>query len=165
MTNEQAIKIIKKYDALECGYCHQGGEEIEEAFDMAIQALQADRGLNEWCHDCKEYDQEKHCCPRFNRVIRETLAEVQADGEYILKDTAIDDITTGLCEGVSCEECPFDIPDAICKVSIWLEQLSSVAIPTNAGLIGAILSVIDSSDFPEDKVHRIELMIRGEQDE
>ena len=27
----------------------------------------------EWCTDCKEYDHEKHCCPRFNKVIRHTL--------------------------------------------------------------------------------------------
>ena len=31
--------------------------------------------LDEWCTDCKEYDQERHCCPRFNRVIRQTLSE------------------------------------------------------------------------------------------
>lgn len=36
----------------------------------------ADPGLDEWCTDCKEYDHGKHCCPRFNRVIRETLEEV-----------------------------------------------------------------------------------------
>lgn len=33
--------------------------------------------FDEWCPDCKEYDQKRHCCPRFNRVIRETLAEVR----------------------------------------------------------------------------------------
>ena len=27
----------------------------------------------EWCTGCKEYDHEKHCCPRFNKVIRTTL--------------------------------------------------------------------------------------------
>lgn len=27
----------------------------------------------EWCTDCKEYDHEKHCCPRWNKVIRNTL--------------------------------------------------------------------------------------------
>ena len=32
---------------------------------------------DEWCYDCKEYDPSRHCCPRFNRVIRETLKEVQ----------------------------------------------------------------------------------------
>ena len=50
------------------------------------------------------------------------------------------------------------------RISKELDGLS-VAIPTNKGLIGAIQSVIDSSDFPEDKMHRIELMIRGKQDE
>ena len=32
---------------------------------------------NEWCTDCKEYDSEKHCCPRFNRVIRNALKDAQ----------------------------------------------------------------------------------------
>ena len=27
--------------------------------------------LDEWCHNCKEYDTERHCCPRYNRVIRD----------------------------------------------------------------------------------------------
>lgn len=31
--------------------------------------------INEWCTGCKEYDTEKHCCPRFNNVIRHTLNE------------------------------------------------------------------------------------------
>lgn len=31
----------------------------------------------EWCHDCKEYDQEKHCCPRWTKVIRNTVAELK----------------------------------------------------------------------------------------
>lgn len=34
-----------------------------------------ERKTDEWCSDCKEYDQEKHCCPRWNRVIRQTLSE------------------------------------------------------------------------------------------
>ena len=37
--------------------------------------------LDEWCTDCKEYDHEKHCCPRFNRVIRKTLEEVKENAE------------------------------------------------------------------------------------
>lgn len=31
----------------------------------------------EWCHDCKEYDQEKHCCHRWTKVIRQTVEEVK----------------------------------------------------------------------------------------
>lgn len=32
---------------------------------------------DEWCDDCKEYDQQNHSCPRFNRVIRTTLDDVR----------------------------------------------------------------------------------------
>lgn len=32
---------------------------------------------DEWCPGCKEYDQQKHCCSRFNKVIRRTLAELE----------------------------------------------------------------------------------------
>ena len=39
MTREEAIEIIRNYDVYGCGYCHQGGDEVEEAFDMAIKAL------------------------------------------------------------------------------------------------------------------------------
>ena len=39
----------------------------------------ADPGLDEWCTDCKEYDQERHCCPRWNRVIRETLKDARKE--------------------------------------------------------------------------------------
>lgn len=33
--------------------------------------------LNEWCTDCKEYDKDNHCCPRFNSVIGNTLNELE----------------------------------------------------------------------------------------
>lgn len=39
------------------------------------------RELDEWCTDCREYDNERHCCPRFNRVIRETAEEVRQNAE------------------------------------------------------------------------------------
>ena len=29
----------------------------------------------EWCHDCKEYDTENHCCHRYSSFIRETLQD------------------------------------------------------------------------------------------
>ena len=31
----------------------------------------------EWCHDCKEYDQEAHCCHRWTKVIRNTVEELK----------------------------------------------------------------------------------------
>lgn len=46
---------------------------------MRFPSAQPEYNMNEWCTDCKEYDQEHHCCPRFNRVIRETVDEVKAN--------------------------------------------------------------------------------------
>ena len=31
----------------------------------------------EWCTDCKEYDQEAHCCHRWSKMIRKTAEEMQ----------------------------------------------------------------------------------------
>ena len=45
----------------------------------ALPSAQPD--LDEWCTDCKEYNREKHCCPRWNRVIRETAEEVRKNTE------------------------------------------------------------------------------------
>ena len=35
----------------------------------------------EWCTDCKEYDQEKHCCHRWSKVIRDTVEEMKQEQE------------------------------------------------------------------------------------
>lgn len=37
-----------------------------------------------WCTDCKEYDQEKHCCHRWSKVIRNTVEEMKQ--EYIERE-------------------------------------------------------------------------------
>ena len=40
MENREAIKIISNYEVNGCGYCHQGGNEVADAFDLAIAALE-----------------------------------------------------------------------------------------------------------------------------
>jgi len=48
-----------------------------------IKALSsAEPELDEWCYDCKEYDKEKHSCPRWNRVIRNALKDAQSEIIY-----------------------------------------------------------------------------------
>ena len=37
-----------------------------------------------WCTDCKEYDQEKHCCHRWSKTIRDTVEEMKQ--EYIERE-------------------------------------------------------------------------------
>lgn len=54
----------------------------------------------EWCHDCKEYDQEKHCCHRWTKVIRQTVEELKAqkpEKTAIVKDFGHPCGTYGYC--------------------------------------------------------------------
>jgi len=55
----------------------QNMSDIDRQTILALPSAERDYKFNEWCTDCKEYDQERHCCPRFNHVIRTTLQEVQ----------------------------------------------------------------------------------------
>lgn len=77
MDNKEAIhKLIQFRRILEKGVFPVGYRFDAEPFDMAISALeQQEKAYDEWCHDCKEYDKEKHCCPRFSKVIRQTVEE------------------------------------------------------------------------------------------
>ena len=64
-------------------------EHMIRASAMVIQmiddapSIQPEQHLDEWCVDCKEYDKEKHSCPRWNRVIRQTLLDAQPEQRWI----------------------------------------------------------------------------------
>lgn len=45
MTNKEAIEIIRSYNVFGCGYCHEGGDEIPEAFQMAVDSLNRPSGI------------------------------------------------------------------------------------------------------------------------
>lgn len=71
------MKYINVEDVLDILNQIEDAQENGENFLSAARAMveeqsfdPADYNFNEWCHDCKEYDQERHCCPRFNSVIR-----------------------------------------------------------------------------------------------
>ena len=72
-------------------YSKQKTIPVSELVDIIklLPSAQPEYRMDEWCTDCKEYDQEKHCCPRFNHVIRATLQEVQAErkmGKWTIND-------------------------------------------------------------------------------
>ena len=54
---------------------------LENEQDMRVIVKNAQPQPDEWCTDCAEYDKKKNCCPRYNRVIRETLEEAYKHGE------------------------------------------------------------------------------------
>ena len=81
------------------GYCFQADEEVVDAVVTTINELPSAEGESfEWCTDCKEYDQEKHCCHRWTKVIRNTVEELKVvrckDCKYA---EYIDDVQTLWC--------------------------------------------------------------------
>lgn len=93
---------ISRADAIRVasGYCHPANVAKELA---KLPPAQPKYNASEWCHDCSEYDQNKHCCPRFNRVIRNAVEEVKKPkiGHWINKSEQ-DAVTLKIYE---CSEC------------------------------------------------------------
>ena len=63
---------------------------------------------NSWCIDCKEYDTENKCCPRYNRVIKQTLddayrhGETEAEARYHAEIIACGDCKHWICHDRRC---------------------------------------------------------------
>ena len=58
-------------------------EWVEDVYLKDLPSVQPKPHYDEWCDDCKEYDKERHCCPRWNRVIRQTLKDAQPEQRWI----------------------------------------------------------------------------------
>lgn len=61
---------------------HDKWEDDVEAL-MKLPSAQPEMNMDELCTDCKEYDHKRHCCPRWNRVIRQTLKDAQPEPQWI----------------------------------------------------------------------------------
>lgn len=96
MTNEEAREILqqirKQKCVSECDYSCPLYESKtfcleEEALDLAIKALEAQPCIEDYptCTECEHYDSEKHYCPRFCQVIKDTLAEAQTCEDDFIK--------------------------------------------------------------------------------
>lgn len=81
MTYEEAIEILN--DVWRFKSSEKFAEtQIRDAIDFAIECIKESHRhyqTFEWCHDCKEYDQEAHCCHRWSKVIRTTIADIKAE--------------------------------------------------------------------------------------
>lgn len=80
---DDLISKAKAYEVL-TEYYHHTEETQHKALKEALgQVPEAWQEEFEWCHDCREYDQERHCCHRFTKTIRDTVEEIKAQGEWI----------------------------------------------------------------------------------
>jgi len=62
-------------------------DDMIQRIQMGLKRLpSAEEESFEWCDTCKEYDQEKHCCPRWSKIINQTVEEIRgttAVGEWV----------------------------------------------------------------------------------
>lgn len=76
MDTREAVKLM---ELVSKQYSRRQG--VKEAITMSILALkevEKHKETFDWCTGCKEYDYEKHCCPRWNKMIRDTVEENKA---------------------------------------------------------------------------------------
>ena len=81
ITPKEAITVIRNLQDWLYFSSMNGGTKIQrEALDIAVKAIekqiQSEESF-EWCDGCKEYDQEKHCCHRYSKVIRQAFEEMK----------------------------------------------------------------------------------------
>lgn len=100
---EEAFKVLSAY------YKHSTPVQDSALHDALSRVPSADL-VNEWCTDCKEYDQTQHCCHRFTKVIRQAQEELKQNavpvkrGKWIIRDNP----GTGWYR-VTCSECGEDV--------------------------------------------------------
>lgn len=75
---EEAFKVLSAY------YKHRTPMQDSALHDALSRVPSADL-VNEWCTDCKEYDQTRHCCHRFTKVIRQTQEELKQNAVPLIR--------------------------------------------------------------------------------
>ena len=83
ISREQALRELKESAE---HHANDSREEVLLRRDRdIIKALPSvtpqEQQTFKWCTDCKEYDQEKHCCHRWSKVIRDTVEEMKQEQE------------------------------------------------------------------------------------
>ena len=83
--NEAFEKIIEKLEELHERYINQYGAvggnpmafSVKECMEIVKQEAAAYEECYKDCGECEAYNKEKHYCPKFCKVIKETLKEIE----------------------------------------------------------------------------------------
>lgn len=77
METEKSIRCMEEVVAKQFSRRRLVSEAIATAI-LALKEVEKHEETFEWCAGCKEYDYERHCCPRWNKTIRDTVEENKA---------------------------------------------------------------------------------------
>lgn len=83
INRKEAIELLTSRVLSSIGIFGDLGGAVSGARELirAMPSAEPEEEVFEWCHDCKEYDQNKHCCHRWTKVIRQTIEEMKAESE------------------------------------------------------------------------------------
>ena len=74
---KQTDDLISRQTAIDCVKASPINGWVKEDLIQALETTPSSYPETDgFCTDCKEYDQEKHFCPRFDRVIKKTVEEM-----------------------------------------------------------------------------------------
>lgn len=82
--NDLEVDCISRENALDCVNWGYSFSDIYKKINELPSVTPQEPQTFKWCDTCKEYDQEKHCCHRFSKVIRDTVGEMKQ--EYIERE-------------------------------------------------------------------------------
>jgi len=86
--NDLGVDCISREDALMCltGMFENREYEPSELIKIFARRIKTLPSVTpqepqdfKWCTDCREHDQEKHCCHRWSKVIRDTIEEMKQE--------------------------------------------------------------------------------------
>ena len=63
-------------EKLDCAY-EQVGDALDKAIEIVKQEAEQYEECYKYCRDCEAYNKEKHHCPKFCKVIKETVKEIE----------------------------------------------------------------------------------------
>ena len=63
-------------EKLDCAYEHTG-DALDKAIEIVNQEAEKYEECYKDCGDCEAYNKEKHHCPKFCKVIKETVKEIE----------------------------------------------------------------------------------------
>ncbi len=72
--------------------------DFDQAETLLTELSSSNYNYDEWCKNCKEYDLKHHNCPRFNKVIQDTLRES-------LSNKDLSGISDKLSQEIWCKTC------------------------------------------------------------
>ena len=104
ISRQSAIDAVRRSEALDRAFGYGHAVDALRELPSAQPEHTNSWCINSWCNNCKEYDTENKCCPRYNRVIKQTLDDAYRHGETEAEARFYAEI-------VRCKECKHQVKE------------------------------------------------------